>query len=551
VRAVNRYVRIARDFLLNTGTAPHSDGILETLDMGTWEWRVDTNEVTWSDSLIRLHGRRPDQFDGTLESALRDVHPDDRPSLEEAISATLKENVPFRAEYRCIRPDGTRIWLQSSARCYRDEAGRPLRLRGVCMDVTERKRREQEQVHLASIANSSCEGIVGKTLDGTVTCWNAGAERLFGYTAEEMVGRSIETIVPRERLGEVRMILDTVRRGERVHEFETERVRKDGSRVGVSISASPVFDADGRVIEAATIERENSGPRSVGHPAFASEERFRMIANGAIDLIFMTDTEGRLAYASPSFRHILGYRPEDLVGIRFLDLVHPEDRADLAQWPENQFSEFRARHANGRWIWLEGTTYSVSSRSGRRSVCIARDHTTRKEREQELLHRASHDALTNIPNRALFLDRLTHVVERFQRSAPDYAVLTLDLDDFKLVNDMLGHLAGDRVLVEFTRRVRECLRPGDTFARLGGDEFAILLEEPGGREGVHGVADRIMRTLETPMAAGGTHWRASASIGAVLGNREFTETEQILARADAAMYQAKNAGKGRFVMLER
>jgi len=165
--------------------------------MGTWQWDISSDHVVWSEGVFDLHGRQPENFEGTVESALADAHPDDRDAVARAIQATLQEGAPFQAEYRCVRPDGRTVWLESKARCIRDGEGKPQRLVGVCMDITRRKQREQDHARVASIVASSTDAIIGKTVAGIVTSWNVGAERLFGYSAGEMIGQSIEVIVPR------------------------------------------------------------------------------------------------------------------------------------------------------------------------------------------------------------------------------------------------------------------------------------------------------------------------------------------------------------------
>ncbi len=178
-----------------------------------------------------------------------------------------------------------------------------------------------------------------------------------------------------------------------------------------------------------------------------------------------------------------------------------------------------------------------------------RDLTERKRLEDELVYRAFHDQLTGLPNKARFCDRVQHAAERSERSAEGFAVLFLDVDNFKTVNDSLGHEAGDRLLVSAAKRLGNCLRAGDTPARLGGDEFAVLLEHVSDRDTVCGLAERIRNVFRTPIAIGGRDVVATVSIGIAFGGRRST-SEQILRDADLAMYTAKSRGKNRFELYE-
>ncbi len=222
--------------------------------LGTWEWSVPTGHVVWSPSLEAMHGLEPGSFGGTLDAFRADVHPDDRDTLERAITEALATG-ELRVTYRIVRPDGELRWVEGrGAVLYGD--GRPQHVRGACLDVTERKLGEEDRARLAAIVSASDDAIVSKTLDGTIRTWNAGAERIFGWTAAEAVGRPIELIIPPDLRGEEREILARLRRGERVEPFETVRVTRDGRRIDVSLAISPIFDDQGRVIAASKVARD-------------------------------------------------------------------------------------------------------------------------------------------------------------------------------------------------------------------------------------------------------------------------------------------------------
>lgn len=474
--------------------------------------------------------------------ALRVQRVSDVPIQGQPLSAQDNENcirrLPESKALQCVSSgDEQTPWLTRNA-----SAGKGMQVVADCLE-------ENEQALLAAIVASMPNGVIGFTLSGRVTSWNAGAERLLGYSAEAIIGQPLGCLVPPEREGEVGHILKTVAEGGSIEGLETVRLTRVGELVDVELSASPIVDRLGRVIGGASIERDIRARKHRERALRHSEERFRLIAENALDLVFLADEQGRFIYASPSFKGILGYEPEQLSGRWVLELVHPDDRDRLSHWGEPALSEFRALGHDGTWRWMEGARYGVNTERGAYVVGMARDISVRKQLECELRHKASHDSLTGLPNRALFLDRLRHVIDRSQRETVDYAVLLLDLDDFKSVNDRHGHASGDQVLIHFTRRVRRVLRPPDTFARLGGDEFAILLEDAGGQAGVWGVATRICQSLMLPFSSYGTTLYCRASVGATLGSGLLCRPEDLLRRADKALYRAKGMGKACFAIL--
>jgi diguanylate cyclase (GGDEF)-like protein/PAS domain S-box-containing protein len=285
-----------------------------------------------------------------------------------------------------------------------------------------------------------------------------------------------------------------------------------------------------------------------------SEARFRSLVQHASDVIIVLDATGNISYESPAVQRVLGYRPEARVGTNALLTVHADEAPRVreilgyvAQNPrEFRTLEFRARHADGSWRWLEVTaTNLLDDPSVRGIVGNYRDVSERKVLEAQLAFQASHDALTGLANRALFRDRLEHALARGRRHGEPVAILFLDLDDFKTVNDSLGHSAGDEMLVAVAERLRSCLRQSDIAARFGGDEFAILLEDTAGAE-AEIAAKRILDVLAPPFVVQEQSLGASTSIGIALTEGGSLGPEELLRNADVAMYAAKAAGKNRY-----
>jgi diguanylate cyclase (GGDEF)-like protein/PAS domain S-box-containing protein len=294
-----------------------------------------------------------------------------------------------------------------------------------------------------------------------------------------------------------------------------------------------------------------------------SEARFRSLVQNSSDVVAVLDAEGGIAYESDALRRVLGHDPATRMGRVFGDDVHPDDierfttlSASLAQAVGEQAAEFRLRHADGSWRWVDTIGLNLLADPAVGGIVLNfRDVTERKRLEDQLQHEAFHDPLTGLANRALFADRVTHALARSARHPKDQlAVLFLDLDDFKVVNDSLGHAAGDELLTAVAERIRACLRRQDTPARLGGDEFGILVEETDA-EAAGQVAERILAALRQPFALDSRQLFAQASIGIALGSGlrrtgEGVSAEELLRNADAAMYTAKSRGKGRFEFFE-
>ena len=303
------------------------------------------------------------------------------------------------------------------------------------------------------------------------------------------------------------------------------------------------------------------------------DDMFRVISENAADLIAVVDANGKRIYNSPSYERLLGYTAEELRTTSTLEQVHPDDRARVAHAAEqarksgySERIEYRILHKDESWRVLESTASAVRDASGKSNslVIVNRDITDRKRAEERLQHDAFHDALTELPNRALFLDRLGRAFSRAKRH-PEYkfAVLFVDIDDFKKFNDSLGHAAGDDVLVQIAQRFTSLLRKDDTVshqphegevssasqdsvARLGGDEFTILIEDIHDASDPIRVATRIQKVLAaTPLSIEGQEVFASASVGIALSTSPHDSAAGLLRDADLAMYRAKALGKAR------
>ena len=296
-----------------------------------------------------------------------------------------------------------------------------------------------------------------------------------------------------------------------------------------------------------------------------SEARFRSLVAHSSDLITVLDAHGVVTYQSPSIQRVLGYRVDEVEGTEFARLLRKADRPRLAQivagigeayvggGAETHVIECSLRHRDGAWLEFEVQHTDLLQDEHVRGVVLnSRDVSERKQFEDQLAHQAFHDPVTSLANRALFADRVEHSIKRASRGGPAIGVMFIDLDDFKTVNDSLGHAAGDSVLQEVARRLLNAVRPGDTVARFGGDEFAILLDGIADSSEAADVAGRILGVLELQYDVDGKQVYPRASVGICLAGDEFgqTDAEELLRNADVAMYMAKRDSKGSYRVFE-
>jgi diguanylate cyclase (GGDEF)-like protein/PAS domain S-box-containing protein len=305
------------------------------------------------------------------------------------------------------------------------------------------------------------------------------------------------------------------------------------------------------------------------------DELFQLITENAADMIAVVDATGARLYNSPAYQKVLGYSSEELAGGSSDDQIHPSDRERVAQAAHKarttgrgQRLEYRMRHKDGTWRILESTASPIQSghRGIEKLVIVNRDITERKRAEEMLAHSALHDGLTDLPNRALFADRLQYALMRARRHADNkFAVLFVDVDEFKIVNDSLGHRVGDELLVQIASRLTGGLRetdlvarsviiasqsPEEGLARLGGDEFAVLLEDVLNPIGAIRVAQRIQEKLSLPFDVGGQQIVITASIGVAYSSNSYAGAEDLLRDAELAMYRAKRTGKARYEVFD-
>jgi diguanylate cyclase (GGDEF)-like protein/PAS domain S-box-containing protein len=372
---------------------------------------------------------------------------------------------------------------------------------------------------------------------------NPAAERQYGWTEAELLHRRLDDLQVADDIAELRQRLARTPDGAFTNEWR--HCRKDGTTLFVTVTSQPVAWPGHRARLA--IAHETSAERRAG-------ARTRAIVDSAGDAILTLDLDGRIESLNPAAEHLFGYRPEEVVGDDLSVLIIPETSTEALgdgtggvvtrRLPELG-REVVGIRSTGAVFPLELTVTEVELGDGVLTTVVARDVSDRRRFEEALAHQGTHDPLTGLPNRVLFIDRLEHGLARSSRSGRNLAVLFCDLDRFKVVNDSLGHSVGDALLQEVAARFAGAVRSGDTVARFGGDEFVVLAEDLLSADDAVVVADQLTAALCEPVRVEGQELVVNASIGIAVGVAGEATAEALLRDADVALYEAKAQGRGR------
>lgn len=427
----------------------------------------------------------------------------------------------------------------------------------MAQDITERVRSQEELRRFRMALDSSIDAVflIDRERMRFIDV-NETAVATLGYSHDELLRMGPHDLKPDEgELERIHRRFDEVIHSEsKTGTIETVHQRKDGARLPVEVYLRAV-QSEGRQLLVAVV-RDITARVQAETVLRESEERFRVAFNQAAVGLAHVGPDGHWLIANNKFCEIVGFSQLELQGMRIHDITHPEDMAaDMAMVQsmiscemDEKTREKRYRHKNGFYIWVNVTSSLVRDAEGKPKYysTVVEDISRRKHVEEQLLHLANHDALTGLPNRSLLLDRLSQALVFAERSGGQVAVMLIDLDRFKNINDSLGHEAGDKIIVEVARRLGASLRTGDTVARLGGDEFVVVMPDVAREDGVVVVAQQILEALSRPMTIQGHEFYPTASIGISLFPKDGADNQALLKNADTAMYRAKDAGRNNF-----
>jgi diguanylate cyclase (GGDEF)-like protein/PAS domain S-box-containing protein len=483
----------------------------------------------------------------------------------ERVAHELDERDPSQGALfhrRHVTKSGEIIFAEVTARplAFHGRASRILLIN----DVSERLRAEEalrasEERFRATFEQASV-GMALRGLDPRNPRWLRVNQKLcdiLGYSKEELLELTSIEVTPPEERGAAIDHNEQLLRGEiAAYSREKRYIRKDGEIIWANISLTAVRGADGQPAHVISIIQDTTDRKRAEQALRESEEQFHQLANNIPQVFWICDAQQKeMIYVSPAYERVTGQPSETLRADagRWLQAVHEEDRervrnARIAAAHGKYDEVFRVVRPDGSIRWVRDRAFPIHDAQGKayRIAGIAEDITDIRESEERLLYLAHYDNLTSLPNRVLFYDRLKQALSQARRNEWVTAVMFLDLDRFKNVNDTLGHGAGDLLLRQVSERLAACVRSGDTVGRLSGDEFSVVLSNLAGPDDASLVAQKIMATFTKPFNLYGKEVFVSASIGITLFPTDSLDQDILIQNADTAMYRAKELGRNSF-----
>jgi diguanylate cyclase (GGDEF)-like protein/PAS domain S-box-containing protein len=525
-----------------------------------WRAGIDAKCSYFNQTWLDFTGRSLHQEMG--DGWTNGIHPED---FDRCVSTYLEHfavRTPFEMEYRLRRRDGQYRWIIDTGRPLYDKAGEFAGYIGSCLDITDRRNTEAElrerENRLSTLLASMGEGVVMRDAQGMLLLHNSSAEQILGLSADEMQGWDVhgglltylnedgEPIPPRQIPAMQAVTTGQPRAG--VLGLD----HRDGRRRWLWTNSTPLFDDDATTpcgvvttIADITARRED-------------EEQLRLaltVFRNSVEAIIVTDAQERILSVNRAFSEVTGYSAEDAIGKtpRMLQSGHHDHGFYAAMWrdiQENGFwqGEVYDQRKNGTFYPSALSISVVRDKQERIThyVAVFSDITERKASEARIAYLAQHDPLTGLPNRTLLQDRLDQALAGAVRHNSRIALLFLDLDRFKTINDSLGHMIGDRLLQGVALRLSACTRDTDTISRQGGDEFLIVLTDVDGPDDAARVAEKILDQLHPPFDIDGQLLATSFSIGIALYPEDGTCADSLMKNADTAMYHAKECGRNTY-----
>jgi diguanylate cyclase (GGDEF)-like protein/PAS domain S-box-containing protein len=509
--------------------------------IGTWSWNEGDGVFTLSPDALRLLQVHSDELPLRFDTILEAVDADDRAALSAAFGRMVEDLGTHSAVFRARLDSGESRWFRAVGRALRSESGAAVTAAGVLLDVTAEHRAETFRDTFFEQPNGLH---LVAAVDGTIELVNSGWEVILGHRPDTLVGSSfLELVHPDDREATLAEMAN-LGMGLTTHYFENRYRAADGDYRLIAWSAA-VPAGDSSIFAVGTDITEKDAARRRLQEA-------TVVFRSSGEAIVITDADGVIKEVNDAFTKITGYEREEAVGqhTRLLRSGRHDKAFYEALWSalqgEGQWrGEIWNRRKNGE-VYPELLTITRIDGDGSGYVAMFTDISNIKQTEQRLQRLAHYDPLTELPNRYLINERLEQSLRRAQRSDYRLAVLFLDVDGFKNVNDSLGHQAGDTLLTETAARLRGALRDMDNVGRIGGDEFLVVLEDIESADGATIVAEKILGALREPLRLNGRAVTITASIGISMYPEDGDTAEALMSNADAAMYNAKEQGRDTF-----
>jgi diguanylate cyclase (GGDEF)-like protein/PAS domain S-box-containing protein len=555
--AIRSYIAVRRDIAARHARAAEAllKSLLETSEDAILTTTATGMIASWNPAAEFLYGYTAAEVAGRPLSMLA---PEAQLPNLQSIAETLQRGQSIGPlETVALTKSGAELHISISARPIRDEFGNITGNAAIVRDITSRVEAQEARALLSSLVDSAEDAIFGAAPDGAILSWNQGAQAMYGYAAQDVLNKSFSILFPVDRLSDFSQALQRVTAGETLRQWESITLHQQGHHVEVSLNISPVRDARGTLVGLSAVARDISRRRRDREALRQSEERYRSLVANLPDIVWVANESGSPVFASANCHAVTGYTLDEICRPDFWSThVHPDDLPRLAAANDALFQkgdpmdvEYRFQRRDGAWIWLHSRAVHTYERDGLRyRDGLISDITERKTMQHKLAYQATHDVLTGLPNRAAFEDRFQQALARARRRGNLAALLHLDIDRFKRINDTLGHSAGDALIQLAAQRLAACLRSSETIARTGGDRFvAVLSDLHDAHESVK-VAERILSALAPPFSVKGSEVFLTAKIGIALYPRDGDDPVTLQQAADSALYVAKHHSKQRIQM---
>ena len=533
---------------------------LDSADLGTWDWHIPSNMLFGSARASKLHGLADEPFHDDFRKFFSFVPLEDRRAMRKHFNnLALGLTEDYQVTYRAVYSNKDVHYLESTAKLYRDAEGKPERMAGILIDISERVRREQSlaasEAKFASLFQASPDPIALTTLpDGVAVEINASFSQTFGWQPDEVIGRRMIDLNFWADLEVRTALFSKLEHDQGLDNEVADYLDKHGRVITCVVSSRAMMLNNQRCI--LTTFRDISERQKAQAALQASQEKFALAFHSSPDAITITERDtGRYIEVNEGFGRLTGYNINEVIGRSAMDLNVWADLSErdlmvqkLQRDGHVYHMEMHGKHRDGTVKLVEVSVEPIELNSTPCLLLTARDISELKAVQAQVQHLAYHDSLTNLPNRALLLDRLTQQISLLRRHELRGALLFIDLDHFKHINDSLGHPVGDAVLKLVTARLEASVRQEDTVARLGGDEFVVLISGLEGKRSkvvqqVRAVAEKLRHLLAEPMQLDGHQLQVTPSIGIALIPDHGDTPSDLLKRADIALYRAKDSGR--------
>jgi diguanylate cyclase (GGDEF)-like protein/PAS domain S-box-containing protein len=521
------------------------------------EYDVSTGDMMWNGCLEQVLGYSPDEMRGGIAQWEQMIHPEDREKILRMLKISEEYLTPFDAQYRLRHKDGAYRWVHDRRNFTTDGPGKAIRMIGVMQDMTglrqaEKELQESEARYHSLFKKNQAAMLMIDPETAAVIDANLGACVFYGYPYEKILKlkmTDINTLTVEGVKAEMQLALS-----EKQNHCYCQHRLANGQIRDVEVYSGPLFMGGKQLVY--SIVHDITERKQAEEALRQSEEKYRNILENIQEGYYEVDLAGNFTFFNDSMCRIFGYPKEELMGINNRQYTDRENAKKLFQAFHQVYRTGEPhRGYDYEIIRKDGTKrYIETSVSLRKDASgnpigfrgIARDITERKRTEEELAYRATHDLLTGLPNRMLFKDRFNVAMAQVQRIHKKMAVIFLDLDRFKEVNDTLGHDAGDELLYAVGNRLTNLVRKTDTVARMGGDEFLLLLPNIVQLEDAINIAQKVLDALRQPFILVGHEVSINISIGVAIYPDDGLDIDTLVNRADKAMYEAKQRGQNTY-----